>query len=165
MAKATAPTKNLKNEDKDQASTAPAAIVLNRTRAPHSEPFTSNPKEPSSSTVILTLYPGVNNLVGEQAEIWAKVRTTSSDIKRMLEGRQLVVAVDADGKDLQSHPATLAKLDSSMAAELVTSTVSLEVLQAWSMSEKRRDVKDALNDQIKVIKDYERRADEARSKG
>lgn len=132
-------------------------LVINRTKAAHSLAYTANPKEASASTTITVLHPGVNLLTGKDALAWAKLRK-SEDVERMLDARDLVVPVDSKGKALKEHPVTLGELDSPVAVELVESTVRAEICHAWLQSEKRREVVKALNDQLQIIKDFERRA-------
>jgi hypothetical protein len=141
-----------------------AAVVINKRTAPHSISHTFNTKEPSASTNLLILVPGVNYLRGEQVRVWEAERETP-DIAAMLERRDLIVAKDAQGADLVELPRSLADLDLVMASELVQSTTQTETLQGWLGNEGRKEIRKVITDQIDIMKDFERRAEDARKVG
>lgn len=140
------------------------AIVINKRTATHTFPNTLDPKNPRGGTELLILHPGANDLQGDQEKLWEKVRK-HPDAVEMLEAKELIVCVDSDGKEIKNHLDGLGKLDSTMARELVEATVHLDILNGWLRAEKRSDVRNTITKQVGLIKDLEKRAEEAMAAG
>lgn len=144
------------------------AIVINKTAAPHTFARSANKKEASASMELLTLYPGANDLQGDKEKSleWAR---EIPDYKEMVEAKTLVEVVEQaekegeKGKKLAALPQTLKDLDLTMANELVGATVDLGILNGWKRSESRQSVITALEKQIEIVKDLEKRADDAKA--
>jgi hypothetical protein len=116
----------------------------------------------SESTGRIMLRPGVNLLVGEQAEIWHAERNTD-EIEAKLERRELVVATNREGHPLQTNPANLGELDLTMAEAFIQGTTSVSLLEAWLRQEKRAELKPVIQEQLEVMRRFDEDAERARA--
>jgi hypothetical protein len=166
-------SKNSKASAKTTGNQAPAnktalpseIVVINRQAAVFGISHTFNKPGAhslSESTGRIILRPGVNLLVGEQAEIWHAERG-SAEIEAKLERRELVVATNREGHPLQTNPASLNDLDMTMAEAFIQGTTSVNLLEAWLRVEKRAELKPVIQEQLEIMRRYDEDAERARA--
>jgi hypothetical protein len=98
-----------------------------------------------------TILPGVQEI---DDEVWEKMKQVPDVQARIEAGRLVEVKTGAkNAKDETEHglPKSLAKFSVPDATELVSGVMDVDVLKAWSKSEKRTTVKDAIRDQLKAL--------------
>lgn len=138
------------------------AIIINTLAAPHTFCMSPNKKEPTASMELLVLQPGINELSTDDDEAKLKWAKDLKDFQEMVENEQLIEVMELDKEgvehSLKSLSEKLEGLDVPMACKLVGACVKTDVLSNWGRNERRSKVKEAIDKQLVVIRDYEKRA-------